>query len=85
MIKYIAVISGFPIFFRFIPGFHPVKMVITKKTISAMIKIIILVMLIRKCRKSSIIVNIKSNVTIHPCHVTGAGPYPTIFLPNHDF
>ena len=31
MIKYIAVISGFPIFFRFIPGFHPVKMVITKK------------------------------------------------------
>ena len=50
-----------------------------------MIKIIILVILIRKYRKSSITVNIKSNVIIHPCHVTGAGPYPTIFLPNHDF
>ena len=54
-------------------------MVIIKNTISAMIKIIILVMLIRKCRKSSITVNIKNNVTIHPCYVAGAGPYPTVF------
>jgi hypothetical protein len=60
-------------------------MVITKKMMIAMIKIIILVMLIRKCRKSSITVNIKSIVIIHPCHVAGAGPYPTIFLPNHGF
>ena len=31
MIRYITVISGFSLFFRFIPGFQPVKMVITKK------------------------------------------------------